>query len=73
MSKQDWFGRLQHRHPWLTAVGVLLGTLAILYEALYIHGNSVLNIFDWPFVVIGFIAFIGLVLEAISDRLSKTE
>jgi hypothetical protein len=43
------------------------------YEALYIHGDSFLSIFDWPFVVIGFTAFIALVVEAVSDRLSKTE
>jgi hypothetical protein len=61
------------RHPWLIAIGALLCSLANAYEAIYIRPNSLMSIIDWAFAVVVFLAFLGLLLKAISDHFSVNE
>ena len=66
---EKWYDR----HPWLIAVGALLCSLANAYEAIYLRPNSLMSIIDWAFAVVCFLAFLGLLLKAISDHFSVNE
>jgi hypothetical protein len=64
-----WF----EKHPWLAASLALLSGLANAYEAVYIRPNSLMSMVDWAFAVVSFLAFLGLLLTAISDYFSKLD
>jgi hypothetical protein len=55
------------RHPWLATGFALMCGLANLYEAIYIRPDSVMSIVDWVFGVVGLMAFLGLLVNALSD------
>jgi hypothetical protein len=61
------------RHSWLIVIGALLAGLVNVYEAMYIHPDSLMGIIDWAFAVSCFLVFVGLLLNAISDHLSKAD
>jgi len=65
----DW----RKKHPWLTAFGALLGGLVNGYEAVYVRPNSPMAIVDGAFAIGCFIAFLGLLLSALSDHIYKSE
>ena len=66
-------GKWFERHPWLVAFGALLVGLANAYEAVYVRPNSLMSIIDWIFAVVGFLAFLGLSLSALSDHFYRPE
>jgi hypothetical protein len=62
-----WF----EKHPWLVASLALLCGLANAYEAAYIRPDNLLSLVDWGLAIVGFLTFLGLLLNAISDYFSK--
>jgi len=61
------------KHPWIAPIGALLCGLANGYEAVYVRPNSLMSLVDGAFAIVGFLAFLGLSLSAISDHLSKPD
>jgi ABC-type enterochelin transport system permease subunit len=55
------------------AVGALLCSVANAYEAIHVRPNSLMSIVDWAFALIGFLAFLGLLLSALSNHFSRPE
>lgn len=72
-SANQMSGKWFERHPWLLALGALLCSLANAYEAMYVRPNSLMSIVDWAFALVGFLAFVGLLLSALSDHFSRPE
>jgi hypothetical protein len=68
MFKNWW-----NKHPWLPALAALMCGMVNGYEALHVRPNSPMAIVDWAFAIVGFIAFLGLFLSALSDHLYKSE
>jgi hypothetical protein len=66
-------GKWLEKHPWLVAFGALLCSLANAYEAVYVRPNSLMSIVDWAFALVGFLAFLGLLLSALSDHFYRPE
>jgi hypothetical protein len=61
------------RNPWLPPIGALVCGLVNGYEAVYVRPNSPMSIVDGVFAVLGFLAFLGLSLSALSDHIYKSE
>jgi hypothetical protein len=62
-----------NKHPWLTAIAALLCAVGNGYEAVYVRPNSPMAIVDGAFAIVGFLAFLGLSLSALSDHFYKSE
>jgi len=54
-------------HPWLGVIVALLCSLVSAYWAVYLRHGSLMAVVDWVFAVLGFLAFLGLLLNALSD------
>jgi hypothetical protein len=61
------------KHPWLTAFGALLCGLVNGYEVVYLRPDSPMAIVDGAFAIGGFIAFVALLLSALSDDIYKSK
>lgn len=67
----DWL--FDTKHPLRAAIFCLVVALGNAYEAVYIRPSSFMSIVDWIFVVGGFLGFVVLILEAITDSLLKSK
>jgi len=65
--------RWDDKHPWLAAGGALLGCVVFVCAARYLHPDGFMNFVDWTWAVIGFLAFLGLSLNARSDYFSSRD
>jgi hypothetical protein len=61
------------KDPWLTAFGALLCGLVNGYEVVYLRPDSPMAIVDGAFAIGGFIAFVALLLSALSDDIYKSK
>jgi len=66
-------GKWPERHPWLVAFGALLCSVANAYEAIYVRPNTLMSLVDRAFALVGFLAFLGLLLTALSDLFYRPE
>ena len=69
MSHSSWVDT----HPRLSAGGALLCCVVFAGAAHYLHPNSLMNLVDWTWAALSLLAFLGLLLNALSDLFLNKE